>query len=53
MIKINISYEDEKELEPVLLLLEPLFDDFKMKKSKHEVPYKHIYIIPKNHDKHR
>lgn len=52
MIKINISYQDESELTPILALLQPVMSSYKVKKSKGETPYKHIYIIPKKPQNH-
>ncbi|MDI3536511.1 MAG: hypothetical protein PWR12_695 [Eubacteriaceae bacterium] len=52
MIKINISYEDEKEVQPVLELLEPMIDNCKVKRSNHDKPYKHIYITEKHSKPH-
>ncbi|WP_228881145.1 hypothetical protein [Acetobacterium wieringae] len=47
MIKINISYEDETELKPVLKMLSPIIKDSKVKKSTRDNPYKHCYITTK------
>lgn len=47
-MKIHISYETEEEVKPVVELLRPIIDRFKVKKSAGTPPYKHIYFMPKN-----
>ena len=47
-MKIKVSYTDDAEADSVLLLLKPIIDRFKVKKSAGTHPFKHLYFTPKN-----
>lgn len=47
-MKIKVSYTDDEEELIISMLLKPLMQSFKVKKSTGKAPYKHLYFIPKN-----
>lgn len=42
-VKINISYEKESEIEPILKLLEPIRSGYRLKKTD-KGKYRHVYM---------
>lgn len=51
MIKIKISYDEERELVSVMTLLKPILGVFRIKKSNRKDHYKCVYMTPKKKPK--
>lgn len=50
-MKIHVSYTEDAEEQEVMALLKPVLSRFKVKKSTHKPPFKHLYFISRKDKK--